>query len=118
MAFFDELLLDLLKPTSPKDADQDARIDALTKDVAQLRRAVGVLTQMLYENDAFSMTNRDQIRNRLASALRVERDDDEPIPEGDTTKCGSCGKMLFEDDPELTLQSKGRVCMSCFQRGG
>lgn len=70
---------------------------------------------MLYENDAFGRLNRDDVRARFAKAIRIERPD-EPFAEGDTTKCGSCGKMLYEDDPELTLKGRGRVCMSCFQK--
>lgn len=116
MGFLDELLLDLLKPPSPKDQTQDARIDALESEVAKLRRAVAVLAQMLYENDAFGHVDREHLRRRFA--LRREERPDDPMPESDESKCGSCGKMLFEDDPELMLQEKGRVCLSCFQRGG
>jgi hypothetical protein len=117
MPFFDDVLTDLLQPSPPKGSSDEARIEALTKDVEKLRRVVAALAQMLHENDAFGRLDRDTIRERFARALRIERPDD-PIPEGDTTKCGPCGKMLYEDDPELTLQDRGRVCMSCFQRGG
>lgn len=116
MAFFDEVLSDLLRPSSPKGSSDRERVDALKDDVEKLRRTVAVLAQMLYENDAFGRLERDAVRARFAKALRIERDD-APIAEGDTTKCGSCGKTLHEDDPELTRQNVGRVCMSCFQKG-
>jgi hypothetical protein len=116
MGFLDEILLDVLQPRSPKDRSQDARIEALETEVAKLRRVVAVLGQLLYENDAFGRLDRETFRRRFAQ--RREEHPDDPMPEGDPSVCGSCGKMLFEDDPELTLQSKGRVCMGCFQRGG
>ena len=87
MAFFEEVLSDLLKPPSTEGT-----------------------------NDAFGRLERDAIRARFAKALRMEHGED-PIAEGDPTKCGSCGKMLYEDDPELTRKGVGRVCMSWFQCG-
>lgn len=116
MAFFEEVLSDLLKPPSTEGTNDAERLESLRKDVDKLRRTVAVLAQMLYENDAFGRLERDAIRARFAKALRMEHGED-PIAEGDTTKCGSCGKMLYEDDPELTRKGVGRVCMSCFQRG-
>jgi hypothetical protein len=116
MPFFDEVLADLLQSSSPKGSSDEERIDALKTDVEKLRRTVAVLAQMLYENDAFGRLNRDDVRARFAKALRIARPD-EPFVDADGTTCGSCGKMLYEDDPELTRKDVGRVCMSCFQRG-
>jgi hypothetical protein len=117
MAFFDEVLSDLLRPSSPNGSSDEARIDALTKDVEKLRRTVAVLAQMLYENDAFGRLNRDDVRARFAKSLRIERPDEPIAAAADSTTCGSCGKALYADDPELTKKDVGRVCMSCFQRG-
>jgi|GEM_PF-5750878 len=129
------------------DRDVSAEeLAAVRREVRELRATVAVLAQLLYEADAFARVDRESFRRRLAQAVREARyqeseaedaraeqatrsreDDGGPavvqsayrgaMPGVGGRGCRICGKPLLDDDPELTLPTRGPVCMVCFQRG-
>lgn len=106
----------------------------LRRDVIALRRTVDTLVELLHQSGAFAGMDRSHVERRLSAAARAVRDegmDAEPdvppalagsayrgMAPGPTggPACSVCRKALAEDDPELVLKTRGRVCVACFQR--
>lgn len=112
-------------------------IAALRREVTALKRTVETLVELLHQSDAFGAMDRAQVQRRLSAAARVAREDAEDAeaeamdppalapsayrgmaPGASRLACTVCHKALAEDDPELVLRARGRVCVSCFHRGG
>jgi hypothetical protein len=121
-------------------ASQDQKIEALEDEVAvlasqvrSLQRTVATLTDLLLRSGTIGESDRDTIL-RAARRPRYEPDPTDDAPEEDApavavspyrgatpiggSGCAICGKALAEDDPELTLAARGKVCTLCFTRGG
>ncbi len=116
--------------------DPADEVESLRREVTALRRTVDTLVELLLRADAFGAMDRAQVQRRLSAAARAaleeeesEADVDEPaalatsayrgaVPGAGRRGCAICGRGLEEDDPELVLEKRGRVCVSCFHRGG
>ena len=118
----------------------EQEVVVLRKEVAALQRVVAALARTMAKHHH---GDQGAFEHELLSAVRGAsnvHDEDEPSsgkPEGSFdlgagpyrgpspdglsgrfVRCGACGKSIDPTDPELRLSAPGRVCMSCFQRGG
>lgn len=112
--------------------DPIEEVAALRREVRALKDTVGALVELLHRADAFGGMDRAQVERKLSAAARLAREEEEVEDEGAPSPalvssayrgvapgagglaCAICCKALAEDDPELTLNTRGRVCVSCF----
>jgi hypothetical protein len=119
--------------------DTFEELAVLRREVTVLKRTVDALVEMLQQADAFGAMDRGQVQRRLSAAARIAREDEEQredeeaeaeeppalvesayrgvTPGAGGLACAICRKALAEDDPELILNKRGKVCVSCFHRG-
>lgn len=105
----------------------------LRREVIALKRTVDTLVGLLHQSGAFAGMDRAHVDRRLSAAARAARDDGADVepdappalagsayrgmaPGPGGPACSVCRKALAEDDPELVLKTRGRVCVACFQR--
>ena len=113
--------------------DAIEEVAALRREVRALKDTVDALVELLHRADAFGGMDRAQVERKLSAAARLaqeeeDEDDEEAAPSPALVSsayrgvaaaagglaCAICCKALAEDDPELTLNTRGRVCVSCF----
>jgi hypothetical protein len=130
----DDLVRQLLDALEEPRKGETRSVESLERQVAALQRTVATLAERLRR--AGALTD-DDAHSLLGAARRPRwRPEDEIAPDSDddappaiiaspyrgaapTGKrgCAACGKPLEEDDPELTLPTRGKVCALCFARG-
>ena len=113
--------------------DPIEEVAALRREVRSLKDTVEALVELLHRADAFGAMDRAQVERKLSAAARLaqedeEEDEDEAAPSPALVSsayrgvapgagglaCAICCKTIADDDPELTLKTRGRVCVSCF----
>jgi hypothetical protein len=126
MSLFDDLLAAMIT-TDPgarhairqagraQDAQQATmeELAALRREVAALQRVVAALAHAVAEGVT---EDGDELRERLLAVVDGASTGD---PTADSlARCASCGALLDPAEPPLTLRKLGRVCSTCFDRGG
>lgn len=143
MGYFDEVF-DALLTSDPgarsalrQTRELSEEVHGMKRQIAVLQGTVATLAAIIEEE---GIGGSSTVRTRIARAMRNARSsfDEDASPPDDTEEdgsaiaqspyrggaplggagCSACGKALDPNDPELTLASRGRVCVKCFQRGG